>query len=179
MLRLPVDRERRVRLRVHVVDLEIGEPGDAQWRLADAQALLHLRGDDLRDLVVRQPTEHVRANLEPDQHQRLALPERAILLVFGVSERDQRDVADHDAAEHHLRADLETLHRFVEVALHHDLLAKQGARSQHEHQGDGRCQREQDEHAEAEIGQLLIHWHWTAPFPDAGLTSPPRRPVGD
>ena len=70
------------------------------------------------------------------------------MLVARVGERDLRHVADHDAAVLDLRADVEALHRLVEIGLDRDARLEPAARADHEqqqHADDDRADHEQPE----------------------------------
>ena len=104
-----------------------------------------------RDVARRAAADEPRLELRLDQHVALALRHRLVLLVLDVREADPRHLADDDAAVLDLRADVESLHRLVEIRLDRDrgLSQRPGADDhQHDDAGDDRAD---DEQAELEV----------------------------
>ena len=80
------------------------------------------------------PAEQARKNGRLDHDVAQALGHRHVELIARVGEADALHFAYDHAAILDLRAQLETLHRFVEVGLHHDLRLEQLAGAEHHQQ---------------------------------------------
>jgi hypothetical protein len=147
---LPVDRQRR-RRRIDVVDLEVARAGDPLRRQAHAQAAvdLHLRVLRIRDVARRRAAaEEPRLDLRLDEYVARALGHRPVELVFVVGEPDPGHFADRHTAVLELRAEVESLHRFVEVRLDRELGLEPAAgadHDEHDRAGDDRADHEQPE----------------------------------
>ena len=66
---------------------------------------------------------------QADAHQNVA----ALGRVLGAGQADRLDLADLHAAEFHRRADVQPLHRFVDVSLDHDFFLKNRADAEDDH----------------------------------------------
>ena len=98
--------------------------------------------------------EQPRLDLRLDQHVARALRDRPIELVAGVGERDARDLADLHAAILELAADVEALHRFVEVGLDGELRREPAAAADDQQDRRPGDHGADDEQAELEVVAL-------------------------
>ena len=149
----PIDRQRRIVPRIDIVDFEIAGAGDPLRRELDAQALLdfHRRRFGARDVVRRLAADEPRLDLRLDQHVALAVAHRLVLLVLDVREADPRHLSHFDAAVFQFRADVQPLHRFVEIRFDCHPLLEESARADHHQNEDPGDDRADDEQAELEI----------------------------
>jgi hypothetical protein len=170
VVRRPRDRQRR-RGRVDVVELEVARAGDALRRQPDAQAAIdfHLRVRRVGQVAGgRAPADQPRLDLRLDQNVARALEVRQVLLVDDVGERDLRHLADHHALELDLAAEVEALHRLVEVGLDRDLALEPSPRSDHQEHDDAADQRADHEQAKLEATAFWLTW---PPQASAGAAS--------
>ncbi len=159
LLGTQLSRQRRILRRIDVVDLEVACAGDALRRELDSQSLLHLRRRRLRARQVarRATADEPRLDLRLHQHVALAIRHRNVLLVLDVGESDPRDLPDFDAAVFHLRADVEALHRLVEVGFDRDALLQEAPRADDRQDDHARGDRADHEQAELEVVRSLAH----------------------
>ena len=147
----PVDRQRRVGARVDVVDLEVVGSRDPLRREPRPQTALDLDLGVLGtgDLAGGPAAEQPRLQLRLHHHVALALGQRPVLLIDDVGEADPGDLADHDAAIFDLGADVEALHRLVEVGLEGDPRLEPAPAADDQQQHDRGAHRPQHEQARA------------------------------
>ena len=155
----PVDRQHGGRQRIDVVELEVVGAGDPLRREMHAQAALDfdLRRFRTRDVVRRASADEPRLELRLHHHVALALRHRLVLLVLDVREADARHLTDDHAAIFHLRADVESLHRLVEIRFHHGTRLQPAPGADDQQHGDTRGNRADDEQPELEIVRFLAH----------------------
>src|SRR6478735_8157285 len=120
-----------------------------------AQAALDfdLRRFRTRDVVRRASADELRLH----HHVALALRHRLILLVLDVREADARHLTDDHAAIFHLGADVESLHRLVEIRFHHGTRLQPAPGADDQQNGDTRGNRANDKQPKLEIVRFLAH----------------------
>ena len=111
----------------------------------------------VRSPAPARPPSAFELELGLDQDVSSALRHRPVELILVVGKADPRHFADRDAAILELRADVETLHRFVEVRLDRDPLLEPAARADDQQHHDTGGNRADHEQTELEIVGSLAH----------------------
>ena len=109
------------------------------------------------DVVRRPSADEPRLELRLHHHITLALRHRLVLLVLDVREADPRHLADDDTPVFHLRSDVESLHRLVEVRLHHRARLQPAPGADDQQHGHAGGDGADDEQSQLEVVRFLAH----------------------